>query len=584
MMQTARLMRLALIGLAALAGSAPAGRAIAQAQAPAQAQAQAQAPATRFALVIGNAAYTLAPTLPACTASANLLTGRLKAAGFQVTQVLDASNGVMGAALTNFAQSLRAVPAASSVLYMCGYGVNYRDRDFVLPVSATLPRPTDVLTQAVVARALVATALGAPAGPALVLLDLFALPAAPGAPQSAPPAGTIAKESANERLASAVALEPRSPDAATPAATALAQMMGEPQVRLAGAIGRMASLMPSGGTTLVGQQEATADLLLAGEPPPAPPPAVASTSAPSASAPSASAPSASAPSASASTAAAPVSPTGGTPAGAPSGAPSTASSTQASAAAPTEPAGSGATPPAAPAAEPPAAPPQAAPAAAQDTGSPPVPAQAGAEPSRPAAPPAAPPPPAPGQPNVAPAGSPGTQSTQPPPATEPSRPPGPQLAQTVKGTPQVVDTATLVINGQQIRLAGIEGEGGDYARQLRLLIEAKGRTLDCELTGSAYVCRLPNGMDIARTALFNGGARIAADASDDYRQQAEAARKAHRGIWHQPMPAPRPAPRPAPHGKPRLVRRPRSPGGAARRFRLPCRPRGAAGGTGSLPK
>src|SRR5208337_1473559 len=117
----------------------------------------------------------------------------------------------------------------------------------------------------------------------------------------------------------------------------------------------------------------------------------------------------------------------------------------------------------------------------------------------------------------------------------------------------------LVIDGQQIRLAGIEGEGGDYARQLRLLIEAKGRTLDCELTGSAYVCRLPNGMDIARTALFNGGARIAADASDDYRQQAEAARKAHRGIWHQPMPAPRPAPRPAPHGKPRLVRRPDRP-------------------------
>ena len=61
MTATARRLPLAMIAITAFAGPAAAAIVIGQ-----------PAPA-RVALVIGNAAYTLAPTLPACAASANLV-------------------------------------------------------------------------------------------------------------------------------------------------------------------------------------------------------------------------------------------------------------------------------------------------------------------------------------------------------------------------------------------------------------------------------------------------------------------------------------------------------------------------------
>ena len=251
MTDTARRLPLAMIAIAAFAGSAAAAITIGQ-----------PAPA-RVALVIGNAAYTLAPTLPACAASANLVAGRLKAAGFDVAERLDATNGAIGAALADFARAVAIHPAAAAVIYFCGYAVNYQDRDFVLPVSAALHRSSDVLTEGVVESALGATAAGsANAGPALVLLDLFGLPNG----GATAPTATLAQGSTNGRLAVAVALEQSGPDAATPAATALGTVVSQRDVKLPGLIAHLLSLIPSGGPTFIGQQEATADLVLIGEP------------------------------------------------------------------------------------------------------------------------------------------------------------------------------------------------------------------------------------------------------------------------------------------------------------------------------
>src|SRR5271166_637273 len=213
MMDTARRLPLAMIAIAAFAGSAAAGNALGQ-----------PAPAG-VALVIGNAAYTLAPALPACAASANLVAGRLKTAGFDVAKRLDATNGAIGAALIDFAQAVASHPGAPAVVYFCGYAVNYQDRDFVLPVSAALNRPSDALTEGVLERALGAG--GANAGPALVLLDLFGLPN--GAATA--PTATLAQGSTNGRLAIAVALEAPGPDAATPVATALGTVLSQKEVK-----------------------------------------------------------------------------------------------------------------------------------------------------------------------------------------------------------------------------------------------------------------------------------------------------------------------------------------------------------------
>jgi hypothetical protein len=114
---------------------------------------------------------------------------------------------------------------------------------------------------------------------------------------------------------------------------------------------------------------------------------------------------------------------------------------------------------------------------------------------------------------------------------DPRLAPAPDLPASVSGITRVVDTANLVVNGQPVQLAGITGEGGVYAAELQMMINSQGDEVSCTLQGTAYLCTLRNGLDIARTALYNGGADLANDATDDYRAQAAAARAAHKGIW-----------------------------------------------------
>ncbi len=114
---------------------------------------------------------------------------------------------------------------------------------------------------------------------------------------------------------------------------------------------------------------------------------------------------------------------------------------------------------------------------------------------------------------------------------DPRLTPAPDLPGSVSGVTQVVDTATLTVNGQTVQLAGIKGESGIYAAQLQALINAQGGQVTCTLQGAAYVCTLANGVDIARAGLYNGGAQLGDDASADYRAQAASAQAARRGIW-----------------------------------------------------
>jgi endonuclease YncB( thermonuclease family) len=120
------------------------------------------------------------------------------------------------------------------------------------------------------------------------------------------------------------------------------------------------------------------------------------------------------------------------------------------------------------------------------------------------------------------------------PARKPAPPPPPPVA----GVAEVVDTGALLVDGRRVTLAGVTGVGGAYPAQLQALINAQGRAVRCEPQAAqadaqpdTYVCKLPDGLDVARAALFNGAASPSADASADYRQQSEAAKAARRGIW-----------------------------------------------------
>ena len=103
----------------------------------------------------------------------------------------------------------------------------------------------------------------------------------------------------------------------------------------------------------------------------------------------------------------------------------------------------------------------------------------------------------------------------------------------IEGSAEVVTTSLIEVGGQKVALFGVAGEGGGYAEQLQTIINFQGGTLHCLRKDQTYVCKLPTGIDIALSALFNGGARPTDDAPDAYQNQARAAKAAGRGVWGQ---------------------------------------------------
>jgi endonuclease YncB( thermonuclease family) len=103
--------------------------------------------------------------------------------------------------------------------------------------------------------------------------------------------------------------------------------------------------------------------------------------------------------------------------------------------------------------------------------------------------------------------------------------------------PTVQDTATLVSGYQRFVLDGLIGLRQPYAAQLQGYIAANGDRLTCQAQAMPghYICMLDDGTDIAKVALVNGAARIAADAPDSYRAEQLAALNNRRGLWANPQ-------------------------------------------------
>lgn len=113
-------------------------------------------------------------------------------------------------------------------------------------------------------------------------------------------------------------------------------------------------------------------------------------------------------------------------------------------------------------------------------------------------------------------------------ATHAPLPPEPRsLMGTVE---QVIDTATLKIRGETIMLAGIRGLGSPYRDQLAKFIEEQGSQLRCMPSGEHHICFVGS-IDLGLAALTNGAARLAADATPQYRQAEQEARRHRRGIF-----------------------------------------------------
>ncbi len=192
------------------------------------------------ALVIGDAAYAALPPLPACAGAARGVAQALRGAGFVVSERHDASGGEIDGALAEFAAQLAAHRDAPALIYVCGYAMGLQQRLFLLPVSASLQRRFDLLTQGVVAGALAEGLRQGQTIPGqtipgqgiqgqimqrLILLDVFR---APGEAADPPLDGL------NNALGAgfAVAVAPDPAAARTPLATALASTLAHPPASL----------------------------------------------------------------------------------------------------------------------------------------------------------------------------------------------------------------------------------------------------------------------------------------------------------------------------------------------------------------
>jgi penicillin-binding protein 1A len=113
------------------------------------------------------------------------------------------------------------------------------------------------------------------------------------------------------------------------------------------------------------------------------------------------------------------------------------------------------------------------------------------------------------------------------PATPEAAPP--PAARTLRGVPELVDTGTLRLGRETVRLVGVDGVQGRHAEEMRAYIA--GREVVCEPAGpNVHRCMLGRN-DLSRAVLYNGGGRATPDAPSDLREAEERARARKRGLW-----------------------------------------------------
>ncbi|MEW9918292.1 caspase domain-containing protein [Marimonas sp. MJW-29] len=104
----------------------------------------------RFALVIGNAAYTSVPALDNPVNDARLMSDELRGAGFFVTTLTDVTRAEMMEGVETFASTVRAAGSeALAVFYFAGHGVRSNDFNYLLPLDVDIRSEADIAEQAV---------------------------------------------------------------------------------------------------------------------------------------------------------------------------------------------------------------------------------------------------------------------------------------------------------------------------------------------------------------------------------------------------------------------------------------------------
>jgi Putative peptidoglycan binding domain len=231
----------------------------------------ARAEPPRAALIVGNATYGSLPPIPGCRKSANIIAAALRTLGFQVTERQDASTGGVDAGIGEFSDHL-AGGASTGFIYICGYATDFNDRTFVLPTTARIDRPSDVLTQGTLAKAMLGPMTRDPTTVGVVIFDLVPKPDGPPKPGI----DALAALPVPDGVGVVAATGAASIDNPTPLAAAVVAGLSGPQVRTEALLAAVRSKFPGTGVAV---HLPAHPGFLAGAPapvapaPPAPPPA-----------------------------------------------------------------------------------------------------------------------------------------------------------------------------------------------------------------------------------------------------------------------------------------------------------------------
>jgi hypothetical protein len=180
----------------------------------------------RIGLVIGNGAYSNLPALPSCLESSRQVATALRGLGFQVVERQDATSGGLAAAIDEFARGMTATPDASTFVYFCGYAAGMNERPFLLPMSAVIRRPTDVMTQGLLAKAMLDVMGRGKPSRGVLALDLVPAPELP-----APELGSLTALPAPDGVGLVAVTAPPPPTGATALSAALVEGLAAPLVQ-----------------------------------------------------------------------------------------------------------------------------------------------------------------------------------------------------------------------------------------------------------------------------------------------------------------------------------------------------------------
>jgi len=111
--------------------------------------------------------------------------------------------------------------------------------------------------------------------------------------------------------------------------------------------------------------------------------------------------------------------------------------------------------------------------------------------------------------------------------------PSPGKPVALVGVPEVIDTATLRIEGKLVRLAGVEWARGAQSADLARYLG--GRPVTCRPKGANDVYRcLVDGRDLSEVVLYNGGGRATSDAEPELLAAEKYAKAEKIGVWRKP--------------------------------------------------